>query len=92
MSLVKISPSLQDYSGCRSEIHVTASTVAEALLELNREQPQLYSSICDETGKIRQHINLFVNSDWIPAREKDGLNAPIKSSDTLTIWQAVSGG
>lgn len=89
---VLIPSNLRDYSGCRAEIRVTGSTVAEALLELRRDQPGLYASICDETGKVRQHINFFVNSQWIPVRQDSGLETAINSGDTLTIWTAVSGG
>jgi hypothetical protein len=71
---------------------VTGATVGEVLLEFRRIQPQLYASICDETGRVRQHINLFINSDWLPARQENVLNHPIKPEDTITIWQAVSGG
>jgi molybdopterin converting factor small subunit len=91
-TLVQIPSSLRDYSGCQSEIRVAGSTVAEILLALQREQPQLYLSICDETGRVRQHINLFVNSKWIPARQIGGLGVGLSSGDILTIWTAVSGG
>jgi molybdopterin converting factor small subunit len=46
--------------------------------------------VCDETGAVRRHINLFVNSSHV--RDRDGLDTPLAAGDVLTILPAVSGG
>jgi sulfur-carrier protein len=73
-----------------SEFSVPASNVRAALVEIERGYPALHRNICDETGAVRRHINLFVNSTHM--RERDGLDTPFVTGDVLTILPAVSGG
>ncbi len=89
---VHIPRGLREYSRESNEIKITASNVGNALDVLRREYPSLYNCVCDETGRVRQHLNLFVNSEMVPVRNSSGLDTPLQSGDVLTIWQAVSGG
>jgi sulfur-carrier protein len=72
------------------ELTVSAATVRAALEQLERNHPRLYRSVCDETGAVRRHVNLFVKSDNI--RDGAGLDTALASGDTITIMPAVSGG
>jgi molybdopterin converting factor small subunit len=81
---------LRDYSDGASELSLPAASVRAALEELERRHPRLYVSICDETGRVRRHVNLFVNSDNV--RDRGGLDRALAPGDTLTILPAVSGG
>lgn len=69
---------------------LSASTVRDALAELERQHPAIHQSICEETGRLRRHINLFVNSSLM--RERQGLETVLESGDLITILPAVSGG
>ena len=69
---------------------MSASNVRAALEEIARRHPPLYRSICDETGAVRRHINLFVNASHV--RDRDGLDTAFAPGDELTILPAVSGG
>ena len=73
-----------------SELTLTAATVRAALEQLERSHPPLYRSVCDETGAVRRHVNLFVNIDNI--RDGAGLDTALASGDVITIMPAVSGG
>jgi molybdopterin converting factor small subunit len=73
-----------------AELTVTAPTVRAALEQLERSHPELYRSICDETGAVRRHVNLFVNSSHV--RDRDGVDTALAPGDVLTILPAVSGG
>ena len=77
-------------SGGAAELPLRASTVREALAALQAEHPKLHRNVCDETGAVRRHINLFVNDDHL--RDRGGLDAPLAQGDTLYILTAVSGG
>jgi len=72
------------------ELAISAATVRAALQEIERSHPPLYRSVCDETGAVRRHVNLFVNNDNI--RDGAGLDTALASGDILTIMPAVSGG
>lgn len=67
-----------------------ASNVRDVLNELERQHPAIHRNICDETGRLRRHINLFVNSSLM--RERQGLETVLESGDVITILPAVSGG
>ena len=77
---------------CRgaSEISLKARSVRMLLEELERRFPPLHRSICDETGALRRHINLFVNTQHM--RDRDGLDTQLVTGDLVTIMTAVSGG
>ena len=69
---------------------MSAPNVRGALEELERSYPLLHSSICDETGTVRRHVNLFVNTSHI--RDREGLDTALAPGDVITILPAVSGG
>ncbi len=73
-----------------SVLSLPAPSVRAALTELERRHTSLYRNICDETGTLRRHINLFVNSADV--RERQGLDTVLVPGDVLTILPAVSGG
>jgi molybdopterin converting factor small subunit len=89
---VQLAPSLSSYACSAAELSIAAATLRKALNELARSHPAVYQSVCDETGAVRRHINLFVNSTLVPVREPQGLDAALRPGDVLTIWPAVSGG
>ena len=73
-----------------SELFLSAPSVRSALQQLERSHPALYRSVCDETGAVRRHVNLFVNTSNV--RDLDGVDTALAPGDTLTILPAVSGG
>lgn len=87
---IQIPSSLRaEVEGAR-ELHTSAASVRAALHYLRQDYPPLYRSVCDETGAVRRHVNLFVNDSFLSKR--DGLDTPLAPGDILTIMPAVSGG
>jgi molybdopterin converting factor small subunit len=72
------------------ELSLSALSVRAALGQLEQSYPALYRSICDETGAVRRHVNLFVNTDHV--RDREGLDTALVPGDVLTVLPAVSGG
>ena len=72
------------------ELALSAADVRAALEQIERSHPALYRCICDETGAVRRHVNLFVNTAHI--RDREGLATALVPGDVLTILPAVSGG
>ena len=87
---IRVPSPLRHYCGGAEELNFPAATVKAALRELERREPSLYVCVCDETGALRRHVNLFVNADHI--RDLDGLATALRPGDALTILPAVSGG
>ncbi len=81
---------LRAYCDGATELSLSASSVRAALDSLEQDQGALYRNICDETGTVRRHLNIFVNAD--NARDLDGIDTALASGDVVTILPAVSGG
>jgi len=81
---------LRSCCGGASELYVPPSSVRAALEEIERRHPSLYRSVCDETGAVRRHVNLFVNASHV--RDLEELDTSLAPGDVLTILPAVSGG
>jgi len=87
---VHVPAALRQYCGGASEFPVSASTVRSALAAIERSNPSLYRNLCDETGAVRRHLNVFVNA--LHVREQNGLDTALSDGDVITILTAVSGG
>ena len=87
---IRISSLLRDHCGGAPELSASATSVRAALAELEMRHPALHRSICNETGALRRHVNLFVNTKSF--RDLQGLDTPLTAGDVVTILQAVSGG
>jgi MoaD family protein len=86
---IQVPSALHRYCGER-DLRVSALTVRAALDELERRYPSLYCNICEETGRVRRHLNVFVNATNI--KDCAGLDTPLAPGDVVTILAAVSGG
>lgn len=81
---------LREYCRGASKLPTSAADVRSALLELAEAHPSLYRNVCDETGAVRRHINIFVNDAHM--RDRDGLDTALVAGDEVIILPAVSGG
>lgn len=81
---------LRTYCAGAAELSFPADTVRSALAALEQQQSVLHRHICDETGTLRQHLNVFVNTNNI--RDRDGLDTRLVAGDVISILPAVSGG
>lgn len=81
---------LRPYCAGASQLSVPASTVGQILEDLERHQPRLYRNICDETGQVRRHLNIYVNADNV--RDLAGVATCLTTGDVVTFLPAVSGG
>jgi molybdopterin converting factor small subunit len=87
---VHIPTALRAYCRGASHFPLSAPDVRSMLATLEREYPRLYPNICDETGAVRRHLNIFVNTASI--RDGQGLDTVLAPGDVVTILTAVSGG
>ncbi len=90
MVILYLPEPLRTYGGGDAELPVSAGTVRAVLDDLERTRPTLYRNVCDETGAVRRHLNIFVNADNV--RDLAGLGTALKPGDVVTIVPAVSGG
>ena len=86
MPVVRLRAPLSELAGGRRELELDGGTVAEVLKALEREHPETRGWILDEHGRIREHVNVFVNKEY--GRE----DTSVSSSDRLHVIPAISGG
>src|SRR5207253_2011416 len=72
---IAIPAALRECCAGASELLLSAPSVRAALKEIERSHAALYRSICDETGAVRRHVNLFVNTAHM--RDREGLDTAL---------------
>ena len=83
---------LHDLAGGRSHVQVDgrARSVAEALELLWGDCPALRDRILTEQGRLRPHVNIFVDGEDI--RHEQGLSSSVEDGSEIMVLAAVSGG
>ena len=87
---IQFPSALRGYCDGASELALSAPDVRAALAQLEERHPALHRNICDETGSLRRHLNVFVNTENV--RDVNGLDTPLSAGDVVVIMPAVSGG
>ena len=86
MAHVTLRGPLRTLAGGRPDHEVPGATVGELLRELERAQPAISGWVLDERGRVRRHINVFVNGERV--REE----TPVGPDDRVDVLPAISGG
>lgn len=71
-------------------LEVGGARVGEVLAEVFARKPLLRSYIVDDQGRLRRHVNVFVNAAMIA--DRDGLGDAVQPDDEVFVFQALSGG
>lgn len=69
---------------------VAGATVAEVIAALERRAPGFAFYVCDERGRLRRHVNVFVDGEMIVDRKH--LSDAVGPQGRVFIMQALSGG
>jgi sulfur-carrier protein len=87
---VRVPGPLRRLTNGSAEVSVEGGTVGEALASLDTNYPGFRDRLYDESGSLRQFINIYVNDSDI--RFGKGLETPLAERDELSIVPAVAGG
>jgi sulfur-carrier protein len=87
---VLIPTPLQKFTNEQASIDCSANSITELIEALESNYGGIKSRLCDEEGKPRRFLNLYVNSEDI--RFLDGVNTELKDGDEVSIVPAVAGG
>ena len=87
---VRIPTPLRRFTGGAEEVGVNGNTIAAAIDELERKHPGVKERLCDEQGRVRRFVNIYVNGDDI--RFLNSLDTVVKDGDELAIVPAIAGG
>lgn len=89
MPRVTFTANLQRHLSAPS-LEVGGAVVREVLEAVFAEQPLLRSYILDDQGRLRRHVNVFVNS--VMVADRAGLSDAVSPTDEVYVFQALSGG
>ena len=87
---VRIPTPLQRLTNGQGEVQCSGANVSELLGDLEKRYPGVKARICDESGKLRRFVNVFVNEEDI--RFLQGDQTAIKDGDEVSIIPAIAGG
>jgi molybdopterin synthase sulfur carrier subunit len=74
----------------QAEVSIDGKTVGEMIEAMSRDFPGLKERLCDEQGKIRRFVNIYLNEEDI--RFLQGEATALKDGDTVSIVPAIAGG
>jgi molybdopterin synthase sulfur carrier subunit len=87
---VKVPTPLRKFTQGADEVDAQGSTMRALVEDLERNYPGIKERICDETGKVRRFVNVYVNGDDI--RFLQNLETNVKDGDSISIVPAIAGG
>jgi len=87
---VRVPTPLRRFTGGAEEVNANGATVAALVNNLEKNYPGIKERICDEEGRVRRFVNIFVNGDDI--RFLSNLDTAIKDGDEVSIVPAIAGG
>jgi molybdopterin synthase sulfur carrier subunit len=86
MAIVCVRGPLRRLAGNRAEHELEGASVVELLRALELRYPDLGGWILDERGRIRRHINVFVNG------ERGSEATAVRSGERVEVLPAITGG
>ena len=86
MAVVRLRSPLKDLAGGNRELRLPGDSVGEVLRALETEHPRTLGWVLDEQGRVRRHVNVFVNGE--STRE----DAPLAPDDLVHVLPAITGG
>jgi molybdopterin converting factor small subunit len=89
MPSIRVPSALRSFTGGASDIQITATTVREALAELDRRHPGIGARLLDG-GAVKPFIRIFVGPDDIGGLS--GLETTLAERDEVAIVPAIAGG
>lgn len=86
MALVSLRGPLRKLAGGSSQLELEGATVIELLRGLEDRHPEISGWILDERGRVRRHINVYVNGD------RGAEETPVSAGDRVEVLPAITGG
>jgi molybdopterin synthase sulfur carrier subunit len=87
---VRIPTPLRKFTGGAESVAASGATIGAIVQDLESRHAGLKERICDDSGKVRRFVNVYVNGDDI--RFLSSLDTPVKDGDEVSIVPAIAGG
>jgi sulfur-carrier protein len=89
MAVIRFTTHLVQHRPVRA-IDAPGATVAEVLATGLSDDPLLRGYVLDEQGRLRKHVNIYLDGSLIADRLR--LSDPVKDGSEIYVLQALSGG
>lgn len=89
MARVAFTTNLQRHLACPAQ-DVPGSSVRAVLDAVFATNPRLRSYILDDQNRLRRHVHIYINESRIA--DSIGLTDPVRDSDEVFVFQALTGG
>ena len=88
--MVRIPTPLRRVTNGQDKVSVDGAALNDVIASLDAEFPGIKERLCDETGELRNFVNVYVNEEDIRfLQEKE---TPLKDGDEVSIIPAIAGG
>lgn len=87
---VRIPTPLQKITRNQAEVEASGGNIKELIDNLEKNFPGIRGRLCDENGKIRRFINIYVNEEDVRFLKQH--ETPLKDGDEVSIVPAIAGG
>lgn len=87
---VRIPTPLQKLTRDQAEVTLSAKNVKELLETLERQYPGMKARLCDEAGRVRRFVNIYLNEEDIRFLNQE--STALKDGDEVSIVPAIAGG
>ena len=89
MTTIRFTGNLKRHVDCPSDT-VAGDTLAEALSDYFSRHPAVKSYILDDQDVVRKHMLIMI--DGVNIQDRTSLSDHVKTSTTIDVFQALSGG
>lgn len=90
MAKVRIPTPLRKLTNGSDEVNAAGTNIAEVIEDLEKNYPGLKERICENDGKLRRFVNIYLNDEDI--RFKKNMETELKENDEISIIPAIAGG
>ena len=87
---VRIPTPLQKLTQDKPEVSASGANISELLEDLERQFAGLKDRLCDNDGRLRRFVNIYVNEEDIRFLNQEA--TPLKEGDEVSIIPAIAGG
>jgi sulfur-carrier protein len=87
---VRIPTPLRKLTNNEEVVEIKATTIGEAITELQSKYPGIKERLVDDNGEVRRFVNVYVNEEDI--RFLKNQQTPLKDGDEVSIIPAIAGG
>jgi len=90
MPTIRVSSVISYYTDKQTHFEVSGVTALEAVQNAVEKYPALKFHVFDGNGKLRRHINLFIND--VNVKDLSGNETAVGEGDIVRILMAAAGG